>query len=63
MRLNYQKLSNFYLKILLLRLVTEIWDFKNNFTTVIDLNLADREYLHGIGLYIVNPDYCKLAQL
>ena len=38
---------------------TEIWDFINGSNRLIDPTLGDREYMYGIGLYIVPFDFCS----
>ena len=40
-------------------LVTEVWEFENGNSKIIQPTLPDDHYLAGIALYVVENDFCK----
>ena len=40
-------------------LETEVWNFEKQSSKIISPILPDGQYAMGLGLYIVDPDFCK----
>ena len=40
-------------------LVTEVWELENESNKIIQPTLPDYHYANGIGLFVVEKDFCK----
>ena len=42
-----------------IRAVTELWNLESGTGRIIDPELEANKYAYGIGLFLVNPDFCN----